>query len=218
MGAAMAGYDPAASEFAGGFGGAMGAEFETGAADAEVRGWVPKRGLPQGHVLRDAGLGAFRATTATASSDAKAANKGGAKGGRGTHRRGGTQQSLRSRRVIFLRNAAPDEQRKTRIRSKGYMTESERAFQKPTHQRPSAEELAQPMRSIAGRKIHQKRVDLAVAGEADGVIPQDDPCSGPTHEICEIFPEKFVGAAGTQSGRLFKQRARDMMARARLPH
>ena len=39
----------------------------------EYRGWVPKRGLPEGSQKREAGMGASRATMTTSSADAKRA-------------------------------------------------------------------------------------------------------------------------------------------------
>ena len=118
---------------------------------------------------------------------------------RSSNRRGSTAGSLR---------ANLSEQKKARVKTKGYSTESERAFMQPRQQRPSAEELSKPMRSVAGKKVVPKRVDLGVAGESDGIIPQDEPREGPTHEIHEIYPENFVGAAGTSSGLLYKQMAK----------
>jgi len=204
MGSALQGVGLDFGPAVGGFGGDA-PEYELGDAALEQRGWVPKKGVV-GLEMKPAGLGAMRATTAcagTASSEARAAatQKGQVGGKRGStaHRRGSTQGTMRT---------ALADQRKSRVRTKGYMTESERAYQQPRQQRPSADELARPMRSVAGKRVTPKRVDLAVAGETDGIIPQDEPREGPTHEIHEIFPEKFVGAAGTASSSLFKQMAR----------
>ena len=42
------------------------------------------------------------------------------------------------------------------------MTEAERAYQPMEGRKPSAEQLANPLRSLAGRPVRAKRVDLGV--------------------------------------------------------
>ena len=67
------------------------------------------------------------------------------------------------------------------------------------------------MRSVAGKSMRHKRVDLATQGESDSVIPHDEPHGGPSHQICEIYPEKFEGAAGASSNALFQEKARKLV-------
>ena len=88
------------------------------------------------------------------------------------------------------------------------MTEQERAFKKPAEQARGAAELSRPMRSVGGKPIVPKRVDLSVEGESDGLLPMDEPHEGPLREIPDIFPEKFQGAAGMKSGALVKKQGR----------
>lgn len=99
------------------------------------------------------------------------------------------------------------------------MTENERSFGAPEGQSPTVKELSQPIRSIAGREFRNfrlgqektGRVDLSLAGESDSVIPIGDPYGAPSHGITDVYPERFEGAAGAKSRKLFLQKQQHTM-------
>ena len=75
------------------------------------------------------------------------------------------------------------------------MTEAERAYQPMEGRKPSAEQLANPLRSLAGRPVRAKRVDLGVQGESDEVMASGEPKGVESYEVSDIYPEAFEGAA-----------------------
>ena len=170
----------------------------------EMRGWVPKRGVPVGG-------GVSRQTMPSAAEDAARSERffTKQKGERDSARKNARQPGQRRSSTQAAMKAELQRQRKGRVNTKGYMTEAERAFQPMAQRRPSAEDLANPARSLAGRPVRAKRVDLGVQGETDEVIAQHDPKAVVSYEVSDIYPEVFEGAAGQTSSGIFKYRAKD---------
>ena len=189
-------------------------------------GWSPVKGVPASAVLKPAASGGFRYSMSGAplgadlgsiravrpdpalsrpgervlpTSPEHVRRERGRQRDSERGRRGSTQAGLRSNLQA---------QRKERVKTRGGMTEQERAFKKPAEQARGAAELSRPMRSVGGKPIVPKRVDLSVEGESDGLLPMDEPHEGPLREIPDIFPEKFQGAAGMKSGALVKKQGR----------
>ena len=85
----------------------------------EMRGWVPKRGLPTGAQTRDAG-GGFRSTMTSAADDAAMADRffSKQKGERDAARKNARQPGQRRSSTHAAMSAELQRQRKGRVRSK----------------------------------------------------------------------------------------------------
>ena len=93
-------------------------------------------------------------------------------------------------------------QRKQRVRTKGFMTESERAYQRPTQQKPSAEELSNPLRSVGGKRVVPKRLDMSMAGEP--------PCHADSNRRAAVRPPCRASEGAGRTGARAAKRARAM--------
>ena len=179
MGDVLGGSDEAVSTLQPGGFAAWAPDRELDSHRPEMRGWVPKRGLPASAQTRsvNAGGGVSRQTMTSAAEDAAMSERfyTKQKGERDAARKNSRQPGQRRSSTQAAMSAELQRQRKGRVKTKGYMTEAERAFQPMGQRRPSAEELANPSRSLAGRPVRAKRVDLGVQGETDVLNPHLHP-------------------------------------------